>query len=129
MVDTLKETNGDEATEDNPLRKKSMHGRHRCRFEPRHSNTGKGDENNPDGAEDEYNPDQSAFEQAGQATDGYLERDTYTPPSEDEVSLGDDEFSVPGDPAEQIRFKRRLMATMKSLQKKQHQLKPTKICS
>ena len=44
MVDTPKETNGDEATEDNPLRKKSKHGRHRRRFKPRHSNTGTGDE-------------------------------------------------------------------------------------
>ena len=39
------------------------------------------------------------------------------------MSLGNNEFSVPGDPVEQIRFKRRLMATVKSLQKKQHQLK------
>ena len=39
------------------------------------------------------------------------------------MSLGDDEFGVPKDPAEQVRFKRRLMATAKSLQKKQQQLK------
>ena len=66
MVDTPKENNGDEATEDNPSGKKSKHGRHRRRSKPRHSNTGTGDENNPDGAEDEYNPDQPAFEQAEQ---------------------------------------------------------------
>ena len=41
------------------------------------------------------------------------------PPSEDEISLGDDEFSVPEDPVEQERFKRRLMATARSLKKKQ----------
>ena len=64
MVDTLKETNGDEAMEDNPSRKKAKNGRHRRRSKPRHSNTGTGDENNPDGAEDEYNLDQPAFEQA-----------------------------------------------------------------
>ena len=54
---------------------------------------------------------------------GYLERDNYTPPSEDEVSLGNDEFDVPEDPVEQVRFKRRLMATARSLQRKQEQLK------
>ena len=80
MVKTPKETNGDEAIEDNPLGKKSKHGRHRRRSKPRHSNTGTGDENNPDGAKDEYNPDQPAFEQAGQVTDGYLEEDNYMPP-------------------------------------------------
>ena len=44
------------------------------------------------------------------------------PPPEDEVSLGDDEFGVPEDPVEQVRFKRRLMATASSLKKKQQQL-------
>ena len=57
MVDTPKETNGDEATEDNPLGKKAKHGRRRRRYKPRHSNTSTGDKNNPDGAEDKYNPD------------------------------------------------------------------------
>ena len=64
MVDTLKETNDDEATEDNPSKKKAKHGRRRHRSKPRHSNTGPGDESNPDGAEEEYNPDQPAFEHA-----------------------------------------------------------------
>ena len=41
------------------------------------------------------------------------------PLSEDEISLGDDEFGVPEDPAEQERFKRRLIATARSLKKKQ----------
>ena len=44
------------------------------------------------------------------------------PPSEDKVSLDDDEFSVSEDPIEQERFKRRLIATARSLRKKQHQL-------
>ena len=66
MVDTPKETNGDEATEDNPLGRKIKHGRHRCRSKPCHGNTGPGDENNPGGAEEEYNPDRPAFEQAEQ---------------------------------------------------------------
>ena len=44
------------------------------------------------------------------------------PLSEDEASLGDEEFIVPEDPIEQERFKRRLIATAKSLKKKQQQL-------
>ena len=44
------------------------------------------------------------------------------PLSEDEISLGDDEFGVPEDPAEQERFKRRHIATARSLKKKQQQL-------
>ena len=44
------------------------------------------------------------------------------PPSEDEISLGDDEFGVPEDPVEQERFKRRLIATARSLKEKQQQL-------
>ena len=66
MVDTPKETNGDEAMEDNPSKKKAKHGRRQRHSKPRRSNTGTGDENNPDDAEDEYNPDQPAFEQAEQ---------------------------------------------------------------
>ena len=41
------------------------------------------------------------------------------PPSEDEASLDDYEFVVPEDPAEQERFKHRLIATTNSLKKKQ----------
>ena len=112
-------------------RKKAKHGRHRRHSKPRHNNTGTR-EDNPDGAEEEYDPDQPTFVQAEQehgqaspdeqATDGYLEDDNYMPPSEDEVSLGDDEFGVPEDPIEQERFKRRLIATARSLKKKQQQL-------
>ena len=65
-VDTPKETNGDEATEDNPSGRKAKHGHHRRRSKPRHSNTGPGDESNPHGAKEEYDPDQPAFEQAEQ---------------------------------------------------------------
>ena len=41
------------------------------------------------------------------------------PLSKYEISLGDDEFGVPEDPAEQERFKRRLIATARSLKMKQ----------
>ena len=40
------------------------------------------------------------------------------PLSEDEVSLGDEEFIVLEDPVNQERFKRRLIATAKSPKKK-----------
>ena len=63
MVDNPKETNGDEATEDNPSGRKTKHGRRRRCSKPRHNDTDPGDENNLDGAEEEYNPDQPAFEQ------------------------------------------------------------------
>ena len=66
MVDKPKEGNGDEATKDSPSGRKAKHGHRRRHSKPRHSNTGPGDENNPDGAEEEYNPDQTAFEQAKQ---------------------------------------------------------------
>ena len=45
------------------------------------------------------------------------------PLSEDEVSLGNEEFIVPEDPVEQERFKRRLIATANSLKKKQQHLR------
>ena len=44
------------------------------------------------------------------------------PLSEGEVSLGDEELIVPEDPVEQEHFKHRLIATAKSLKKKQQQL-------
>ena len=56
---------------------------------------------------------------AEQAADEESEDDNYMPLSEDEVSLGDEEFIVPEDPFEQERFKRRLIATINSLKKKQ----------
>ena len=132
MVDTPKESNGDEATEDNPLEKQSKHRRHRRRSKPRHSknsDTGTRDNSTPDDAEDENNPAQPDFEQAEredgqvspheQAMDGDSKDDNYMLLSEDEVSLGDEEFIIPEDPVELERFKRRLIATAKSLKKKQ----------
>ena len=45
------------------------------------------------------------------------------PPSEYDASLDDDELVMPEDPVEQERFQRRLMATARSLKKKQQQLR------
>ena len=44
------------------------------------------------------------------------------PLSEGEVSLDDEEFTMPEEPLEQERFKRQLIATARSMKKKQHQL-------
>ena len=49
--------------------------------------------------------------------------DNYMPLSEYEVSLGDEEFTMPKDPVEQECFKRQLIATANSLKKKQQQLR------
>ena len=57
-----------------------------------------------------------------QAIDDDLEGSTYLPPSEDETSLGNEDFIMPEEPLEQERFKRRLIATARSLKKKQQQL-------
>ena len=43
----------------------------------------------------------------------------YLPLSKDEASLGNKDFIVPEDPLEQERFKRQLIATARSLKKKQ----------
>ena len=49
------------------------------------------------------------------------EDSNYLPLSEDEVSLGDEDFIVPEEPVDQECFKRRLIATARSLKKKQQQ--------
>ena len=51
-----------------------------------------------------------------------LEDSNYLPPSEDEASLGDEDFIVPEEPVDQERFKCWLIATARSLKKKQQQL-------
>ena len=72
MVDTPKESDGNKATEDNPPEKQSKNQRHRRRSKPRHSknsDTGTGDNNAANSAEDEDNPLQPGFEQEdGQAS-------------------------------------------------------------
>ena len=44
------------------------------------------------------------------------------PPSEDEISLGNEDFIMPEEPLEQERFKQQLIATARSLKRKQQQL-------
>ena len=48
-----------------------------------------------------------------------LEDKNYLSLSEDEVSPGTEDFIVPEEPLEQERFKRQLIATARSLKKKQ----------
>ena len=132
MVDTPKENNGDEAMEDNPLEKQSEHRRHRRHSKPRdskNSNTSTRDNNAADSTEDEDNPLQPGLEREDgqaspkeQAADRESEDDNYMPLSEDEVSLGNEDFIVPEEPLEQERFKLQLIATARSLKKKQQQL-------
>ena len=57
-----------------------------------------------------------------QATHEDSEDDNYLPLSEDEVSLGTEDFIVPEEPLEQERFKPQLIATARCLKKKQQQL-------
>ena len=46
----------------------------------------------------------------------------YLPTSEEDVSLGNEDFIVPEEPLEQECFKRQLIATARSLKKKQQKL-------
>ena len=96
---------------------------------PKDSNTGTGGNNTPDDAEHNENPIGAKSEQEeqenGQASPNEQalpsdnsEDDNYLSLSEDEVSLGDEDFIVPKGPLEHEHFKRRLIATARSLKKK-----------
>ena len=108
MVDTPKAGDGNEKAEDDPSKKQHKHRRQRCHSKSRQSKNGEsgtGDVNTPDSAEDNPLQQDSAREDEGAnphetAADREVEDDNYMPPSEDEASLGDDEFGMPEDPAE-----------------------------
>ena len=96
------------------------------------SNTGTGENDTPENAEDKEYPIEPTSEQ-DHREDGQVDPDeqagnedsedsNYLPLSEDEVSLGDEDFIVLEEPLEQERFKRQLIATERSLKKKQQQL-------
>ena len=135
MVDAPKENSGDDKedpVEDKPSEIQSKHRRQqRCSKSRRSkdSNTGTGEDDTPEGAEDNEDPidttnKQDEWEDAQvspvkQATHKDSEDDSYLPLSEDEVSLGTEDFIVPEEPLEQERFKRQLIATARSLKKKQ----------
>ena len=138
MLDTPKEGNGNETTEDDLFKKQPKRLRQRRHSKSRHSkssDTSTRDNDTPDSAEDDNNPLQHDLERESEqanppdrAANGESEEDNYMPLSENEVSLGDQEFIVPEDPVEQERFKRRLMATANSLKKSNNSFKLAKIC-
>ena len=64
-----------------------------------------------------------------QAMNEDSEDSNYLRLSEDEVSLGNEDFTVPEEPVEQERFKRRLIATARSLKRSSSSFKLIKICS
>ena len=69
MVDTPKEGNGDETTEDDPSKKQPKRRRQRRRSKSRHSkssDTGTRDNNTPNSAEDDNNPLQHDLEREGE---------------------------------------------------------------
>jgi hypothetical protein len=51
------------------------------------------------------------------------EDSNYLPLSEEDASLGEDDFIVPEDPLGQERFKRRLLATARGLKKQKRKIK------
>jgi hypothetical protein len=138
MVDTPKVDNGDNKKD--PVENTPPETRPKCRRQRRHpksrrekdSNTGTRENNTPDEAEDKEDPIKPTFEQDDredgqaspdeQAINEDSEDSNYLPPSEYEVSLGDEDFIVPEEPVEQERFKRRLIATARSLKQKWQQL-------
>ena len=135
MVDTPKEGNGD--NEKNPVEdkppetqpKRQRQRRHSKSRRGKESNTGTRDNNTPDDAEDQEDPVEPTSEQDEredgrvspdeQAVNKDSEDSNYLPLSEDEVSLSNEDFIVPEEPLEQERFKCRLIATTRSLTKKQ----------
>src|SRR3954468_5657314 len=131
MVDAPKDGDGDGTAEDGTSRKPPKRRRQRRRSKSRQSkngDSGTGDNTTPDSTE-EHQPQQDSAQEDGKASpheraaEQEVEDDNYMPPSEDEASLGDDEFVVPSAPAEQERFQRRLLAMANSLKKKQQQLR------
>src|SRR3954467_2727427 len=131
MVDAPKDGDGDGTAGDDTSKKQPKRRRQRRRSkscQSKNGDSGTGDNSTPDSA-DQHPPQQDSALEDGEASpheraaDREVEDDNYMPPSEDEASLDDDEFVIPSDPAEQERFKRRLLATASSLKKKQQQLR------
>ena len=135
MVDTPKEDD-DEGRKD-PIEDKPAEAPPKCQHQQRRSksrrekesNTGTGDNNTPDDAEDPEDPVEPAFKQddweEGQVNPDEpignedSEDSNYLPISEDDVSLGNEDFIMPEEPLKQERFKRQLIATARSLKKQQ----------
>ena len=87
---------------------------------PAHNTADNEDPVEPTSEQEEWEDGQASSDE--QATNEDANDSNYLPLSEDEVCLGDEDFIVPEEPAEQERFKRRLIATARSLKQKQQQL-------
>ena len=135
MVDTPGETNNDDKedpVEDKPPETQPRHQRQWRRSKSRRAkdnNTGTGENNIPDDAENNEDP-VGAISEQDEREDGHVSPDeqaihedsedsNYLPLSEEEESLDNEDFIVPEAPLEQERFKRRLIAIARSLKKKQ----------
>ena len=138
MVDTPKE-DGDEGCKnpikDNNIDKppKQRHQRRRSKSRrDKESNTYNGHDSTPENAENPDAPVEQTFEQddreeeQGNPDEPVGNEDSedsnYMPPSEDEISLGDEDFIVLEEPLEQERFKQQLIATARILKRKQLRL-------
>ena len=138
MVDTPEKKDEDgtqDPIKDKPVEAPPKHRCQRCRSKSRRkkdSNTGAEDNNTLDNTEDQEAPVEPQSEQ-DEWEDGQVDPDdpirnkgsedgSYLPISEEDESLGDEEFIVPEEPFEQERFKRRLISMARSLKRKQQQL-------
>ena len=138
MVDTPKTTNDDD--KENPVENKPPETQQkrrrprRCSKSRRSKDSNAGTEenntldnveNNEDLAEVTSEQEEQENGQASpdeQARPNDSEDGSYRPLSEDEESLGNEDFIVFEEPLEQERFKRELIATARSLKKKREQL-------
>ena len=138
MVDTPKKASDDDKEDpaaNKPPETQSKRRRPKRRSKSRRSkdsNTGARENSTPDDAENKEDPVGATSEQEEQdneqvnpdkqAMPSDLEDDRYRPPSEDDESLGNEDFIMPEAPLEQERFKPWLIATTRSLKKKEQQL-------
>ena len=117
VVDTPKESNDDDNEDPVEDKPPGTQPKHRCQWRrskshrAKDSNTGTGEDNTPDGADDNEDPVEATPEQEEredgqvspdeQAINKYSEDSNYMPLSEDEVSLGSEDFIMPEEPLEQ----------------------------
>ena len=138
MVDTPKENNGDDkkdSVEDKPPEIQPKCRRQGHRSKPRrgkNNNISTGENNTPDDAEDNEDlveptsehdeRDDVRVSPNEQAINKDSEDSNYLPPSKDEISLSDEDFIVLEEPLDQECFKQQLIATARSLKRKQQRL-------
>ena len=114
-----------------PPKRRRQRRRSKSRRE-KDSNTGTGGNDTPENTEDQEDPINPISEQDDRE-DGQVDPDkqagnkdsedsNYLPLSKDDMGLGDENFIVPKEPLEQESFKSRLIATARSLKKKQQKL-------